>query len=54
MFAFADRLWEYVNRPQIHECRNWERGRAVSFMGIFVSNFWYSALAVYISQIAEY
>ncbi len=50
----ADRLWEYVNRSQIHECRNWKRGRAVSFMGIFVSNFWYSALAVYISQIAEY
>jgi hypothetical protein len=23
--------------------RNWERGRSVSFMGIHVSNFWYSA-----------
>jgi hypothetical protein len=22
----------------VHECRNWERGRAVSFLGIFVSN----------------
>jgi hypothetical protein len=21
----------------VHECRNWERGRAVSFLGIFVS-----------------
>ncbi len=20
----ADRSWEYINRPQIHECRNWE------------------------------
>ena len=26
---------------------NWERGRAVSFLGIFVSNFRYSAFAVY-------
>jgi hypothetical protein len=23
----------------VHECRNWERGRAVSFLGIFVLNF---------------
>ncbi len=30
-----------INRSQIHECRNWERGRAVSFLGIFVSNFQY-------------
>jgi hypothetical protein len=22
-------LWEYINRSQIYECRNWERGRAV-------------------------
>ncbi len=24
----------YINRSQIHECRNCERGRAVSFLGI--------------------
>jgi hypothetical protein len=30
----------------VHACRNWERGRAVSFLGVFVSNFWYSAFAV--------
>ena len=24
------------------ECKNWERGRSVSFLGIFVSNFRYS------------
>jgi hypothetical protein len=24
------------------ECKNWERGRAVSFLGIFVSTFRYS------------
>ncbi len=23
----------------VHDCRNWEQGRAVSFLGIFVSNF---------------
>ncbi len=31
---------------QKHECGNWERGRAVSFLGIFVSIFWYSVFAV--------
>ncbi len=28
-----------INRSQTHKCENWERGRAVSFLGIFVSNF---------------
>jgi hypothetical protein len=36
----------YKSLSQIHECINWERGRAVSFLGIFVSNFRYSAFAV--------
>ncbi len=36
----------YKNRSQTHECRNWERGRTVSFLGIFVSNFRYSVFAV--------
>jgi hypothetical protein len=31
---YVDRSWEYVNRSQIHECGNWERGRAVSFLEI--------------------
>ncbi len=30
----------------VHECRNWERGPAVSFLGIFVSNFRYIVFAV--------
>ncbi len=38
--GLADRSWEYINR-WIHECRNWERGRAVSFLGIHKSVFWY-------------
>jgi hypothetical protein len=32
----ADRSREYINRSQIHECRNGERGCAVAFLGIFV------------------
>ncbi len=31
--------WENKNCSQIHECRNWEQGRAVSFLGIYVSIF---------------
>jgi hypothetical protein len=32
-----------IYRSHIHECSNWERARADSFLGIFVSNFRYSA-----------
>ena len=35
-----------INRSQIHECGNWEWGCAVSFLRIFVSNFWYSVFVV--------
>jgi hypothetical protein len=45
-FTEADRSWEYINRSPKHECRNWERGRAVSFLEIFVSNVRYSIFAV--------
>ncbi len=34
---------KYINRSQIHEGRNWERGRTVSFLGIHKSDFQYSA-----------
>ncbi len=34
----------YINRSQVHECRNKERGRAVSVLGIYVSNFRYNAI----------
>jgi hypothetical protein len=37
-------LGEYINRSQIHECRNWERGRAVSFLGKRNSDFRYSVV----------
>ncbi len=36
-----------IYRSQKHECRNWERGNAVSFLGIFVSNFWYNVFEVW-------
>ncbi len=36
---YADRSGEYINRTQKHECRNWDYGRAVPFLGIYVSNF---------------
>jgi hypothetical protein len=37
---YVDGSWEEINRSQTHECRNWERGRAISFLevhGIFVA-----------------
>ncbi len=33
----------------LYMCRNWERGRAVSCLGMFVSNFWYSVFAVQVA-----
>ncbi len=52
--AFTDRSWEYINCKQIHECRNWEWGRAISFLGIFVSNFRGNAFAVQWIQYIKY
>ncbi len=39
---------QYINPSQAHECGHWDWGRAISFLGIFVSNFRYSVLAVYV------
>jgi hypothetical protein len=36
----------YINRSQTHECGNWECGRAIPFLGIYVSNFRYWLLGV--------
>ncbi len=36
---WADRSRESINRSQKHECGNWNCGRAIPFLGIFVSNF---------------
>jgi hypothetical protein len=35
-----------INRSQKHEYRNWYGSRAVTFLGIFASNFRYCAFAV--------
>ncbi len=43
----ADWSWEYINRTQIHECRNWEQGPAVSFLGIHESDFRYSVCLMF-------
>ncbi len=49
------RLWndcgKYINPSQIHECSNWKRGSADSFLGIFFSNFRYSAFAVHVNRL---
>ncbi len=42
----AGRWWEYINCSQTHECGNWDCGRAIPFLGIFVSNFRYWFFAV--------
>jgi hypothetical protein len=49
LFGCIHWLWKYINRSQIHECRNCERGLAVLFLEIFVSNFWHSVFAVWSS-----
>jgi hypothetical protein len=35
-----------VNRSPTHECGNWDCGRAIPFLGMFVSNFmdWFFAV----------
>jgi hypothetical protein len=40
------RSWEYINRSHKYECGNWERGSAVSFLGIHKSDLIYSAVDV--------
>ncbi len=31
---YVDRSQEYINRSPTHECRNWDCGRAIPFLGI--------------------
>ncbi len=42
--------WVYKNNSQKHECRNWDYGRAVLQLGIFVSNFRLCVFAVLIIE----
>ncbi len=41
---YVDRYWEYINRSQTHECKNWDWGRAIPFPEIHKFNFQYSAV----------
>ncbi len=34
-----DRLWEYINHSQTHECGNWDWDPNIPFLGILVSKF---------------
>ncbi len=31
---YEDRSWKYINRSKTHDCENWDRGRAIPFLGI--------------------
>jgi hypothetical protein len=44
----------YINRPQTHECRNWDCGCAIPCLGVFVSNFRYCVFAVYMRHTEEH
>ncbi len=39
--------WEYIIRSQTHECRNWDWGPDIPFLGIFASNFRHFLFAVW-------
>ncbi len=36
---YADQPWKFINHTQKHESRNWDCGRAVPFLEIYVWNF---------------
>ncbi len=41
---------QYINRSQTHECGNFDWGRAIPFLWIFVSNFRYCVFAVHATK----
>ncbi len=41
---YVDPFWEYINSSQTHECGNWDRGRAIPFLGIHKWDFSFSAV----------
>ncbi len=43
LLQYADRSWEYINRSQTHECRDWDWGHAIPFLGILKWDFRCSA-----------
>ena len=47
----TDRGNIHINRSQTHECGNWAWGRAIPFLGIFVSKFRYFVFAVQLDSL---
>jgi hypothetical protein len=45
-FVHGGNMKNAKNRSQTHECGNWDGGRAIPFLGIFVSNFLYSIVSL--------
>ncbi len=42
---YVDGSWDFINRSQTHECRNWGWGHAIPRKGIYKRNFLCSAWA---------
>jgi hypothetical protein len=49
----VDRSWEYINGSHTHECRNWDWGREIPFLGIHKWNFRCSFSETYLKKISE-
>jgi hypothetical protein len=45
----VDWSWEYLNRWETHECRNWDWGRVITLLGIHNLDFRYRALLTILS-----
>jgi hypothetical protein len=43
---YVGRTWEYIDCSQTHECGNWDRGRAIPFLGTHKFKFICSANTV--------
>ncbi len=46
-FIYSQDRSIYINRSQTHEGGNWDCGRAILLLGIFILNFWHWFFEVY-------
>ncbi len=51
---YVDRSWEYINRSQTHECRNWDWGRTIPIPGIHKFDFRYGEYTCTISRLWDH